>query len=112
MAECVARLHLEVRQFEQLRPGTLADLYARYFRHPEFRVDLFALAVGADVGGRLGCEQRGDETARKVEADVTWLRDACANVDAAELRERFGDDTDGFTAALHERRCAALRATR
>lgn len=112
LAEHVARLHLEVRNFARLRPGTLAGLYDRYFRHADFRVDLFALAVGADVGGRLGCEDRGDETTRDVQRDITWLQEACGGVDAAALRSRFAQDDEGFRRALHEARCAAIRAAR
>ena len=109
MAKAVGRLHLEVRRFNELRPGTLVDLYERYFRQRDFRVDLFALAVGADSGGRLGRDAEGDRLAHQVEADLTWLRERCEAVDAAHLREQFGANTDAFKAALHERRAAALR---
>lgn len=109
MAEAVSRLHLVVRQFDQLRPGTMAELYDQHFRHRDFRVDLFALAVGADTGGRLGREDVGVQVAKKVAADIDWLRERCDGVDAAALRAQFGDDTEGFRAALHHRRAEALR---
>lgn len=109
MAEATSRLHLVVRRFDQLRPGTMVDLYERHFRHRDFRVDLFALAIGADTGGRLGREAEGDRAAEKVRADITWLRDCCDRVDAATLRKRFGDDTAGFRAALHQQRAETLR---
>jgi len=109
LAEAVSRLHLIVRRFDELRPGTLADLYERYFRHRDFRVDLFALAIGADTGGRLGREEDGDLDAKRVAADIHSLRERCDKVDAAALRAQFGDDTDGFRAALHQQRAKAAR---
>lgn len=109
MAQVVSRLHLVVRRFDELRAGTKVDLYERYFRHRDFRVDLFALAVGADSGGRLGREAEGDDVRAQVERDVTRLRELCDSVDAAAARAEFGDDTEGFVRALHQRRAEALR---
>jgi tRNA nucleotidyltransferase (CCA-adding enzyme) len=107
LALAVCALHLDARHLHQLRSGTLARLYEDYFRNPSFRPDLFALAVGADSGGRLGLAEQGREVALKVEADIRSIQDACARVDAAALRERFADTTT-FKEALHEARCRAL----
>ena len=109
MAELVSRLHLVVRRFDEMRLGTQVTLYERYFRHRDFRVDLFALSVGADSGGRLGLEAEGERVAEQVARDVTRLRERCDSVDAAAVRAEFGDDTEGFIRALHQRRAEALR---
>lgn len=102
----VCALHLESRRLRQLRAGTLARLYEKYFRGG-FRHDLFALAVGADSGGRLGLAQRGHEVRAQVEADIRSIQEACQSVDAETLRKRF-PDTEAFKKALHQARCRAL----
>lgn len=112
LADLVCRLHLLIRRFDELRPGTLVRLFDRHFRHRDLRADLFALAVAADGAGRLGHAAEGDAVAQRVQADIEWLRARCASVDAARLRERFGAETAAFRAELHALRCAALRAPR
>lgn len=106
----VAELHVQIRQFDELRAGTLAKLYDRFFRAKDYPVALFALAVAADVAGRLGCAQEGPPVAARVTADLDWLRAACGAVDATALRERHGDDLERFRAALHEARAHAISA--
>ncbi len=107
LAKSVARLHLSVRRFAEMRPGTLVDLYERDLRSDDFPIALFALAVGADVGGRLAGDDEGERVAAGVEADLTWLRRCCGAVDAAALRARYAD-TAQFRSALHEARARAV----
>ncbi len=107
----VCALHLEVRRFDELRPGTLAELYDRWFRAADYPIALFALAVAADAGGRLGHEAEGDDVCARVERDLRWLRDVCAGVDAVSLRERF-PDVPAFRDALHAARARAIAAAR
>ena len=106
----VCQLHQLGRGLHELRPGTLAELYDSHFRAKDFPVHLFALALGADHGGRLGLESEGEAVAARVEKDLTILRDAAAGVDAGALKQRFGDDLTKFKAALHEARARAIRA--
>ncbi|HEB53100.1 MAG TPA: hypothetical protein ENI87_07600 [bacterium] len=106
----VAMLHLLVRDFAALRPGTLARLYDEHFRARDFPVEAFALAVAADSAGRLGCEANGETVREQVRNDIERLRAACARVDAAALRARHGDDIERFRAALHEARTRAIAA--
>lgn len=103
----VCSLHLEARRLRRLRPGTVAKLYEEHFRRG-FRPDLFALAVGADSGGRLGLEARGHEVRERVESDIRSIQAACEAVDADALRKRFPEDTGAFKDALHRARCRAL----
>jgi tRNA nucleotidyltransferase (CCA-adding enzyme) len=107
----VCALHLEVRRFAELRDGTLAELYDRWFRAAEYPVGLFALAVAADSGGRLGLAHEGDAVRAGVERDLHWLRRACASVDATSLRERL-PDVAAFRDALHAARARAIAAAR
>lgn len=108
----VSALHLEVRRFDELRSGTLAGLYDDYFRAKDYPLEPFALAVAADSAGRLGFEHEGPEVRGRVLRDLTMLREACAGVDAGELRQRFPDDLEAFRAALHEARARAVAAAR
>ena len=108
LAEAVCALHLTVRDFERLRPGTRVDLYEQWFKAKEFRVDLFALAIAADVAGRLGHAIAGERVASTVAADIHWLRERCGGVDAAAIKERIGNDIEKFKAALHEARARAV----
>lgn len=110
LARQVCALHVQVRHFEEHRPGSLARLYDSYFRPAEYPVELFALAVAADTGGRLGHHDTGLATLLQVTADLNWLRETCARVDAAELRKQWPDDVDSFRAALHEARARAIAA--
>ena len=103
----VCALHLEVRRFHELRAGTLAEMYDRWFRGKDYPVDLFARAVAADTAGRLGMEHLGLGERERVARDIDWLRERCASVDATALRERFAD-LDQFKAALHEARARTL----
>jgi tRNA nucleotidyltransferase/poly(A) polymerase len=107
---CVCELHLEARKLRQLRPGTLAGLYDRWFRPRDFPVDLFALAVGAESGGRLGLVEDGDRVREQVAADVHLLRRCGESVDAEALRKRHPDDLEAFRRALHEARSRAIAA--
>jgi tRNA nucleotidyltransferase (CCA-adding enzyme) len=107
----VCALHLEVRRFDELRDGTLAELYDRWFRAADYPVALFALGVAADSGGRLGLEHEGDLVRARVERDLRWLRDVCAGVDAAALRARL-PDVAAFRDALHAARARAIGAAR
>jgi tRNA nucleotidyltransferase (CCA-adding enzyme) len=109
LAVHVCALHLEVRRFHELRPGTLAELYDRWFRGKDYPVDLFARAVAADTAGRLGMEHLGMGERERVMRDLEWLRERCAAVDATALRERF-PDLEQFKAALHEARARTLSA--
>lgn len=63
LARHVAELHVQIRQFDELRAGTLAKLYDRFFRAKDYPVALFALAVAADVAGRLDCAHQGPPVA-------------------------------------------------
>ena len=110
LAEAVCVLHLEVRGFEKLRPGTLATLYEDWFRPKDFRIDLFSLAIGADVGGRLGRASDGDVVARDVLEQLIRLRARCESVDAAALRAECGDDVEKFKAVLHAARAREIGA--
>jgi tRNA nucleotidyltransferase (CCA-adding enzyme) len=109
LARAVCLLHQLARQLRQLRPGTLARLYDEHFRPRDFPVDLFALAVGADSGGRLDRAAEGLTARDQVAADVHWLRACCDRVDAAALRARH-DDVEAFRRALHEARARAIAA--
>ncbi len=108
LARDVCALHVEVRHFDELRPGTLADLYDSFFRAKDYPVELFAMAVAADSAGRLGHEPQGVEIERRVAEDLRWLREVCASVDAGALRRQHADDLDGFRSALHQERARAL----
>lgn len=108
LARDVCALHVEVRHFDELRHGTLAELYDTFFRAKDYPVDLFAIAVAADSAGRLGCEHLGPGTERRVAEDLTWLRQVCSGVDAGALRQRHPDDLTAFRAALHQARARAI----
>ncbi len=108
----VCALHLQVRQWEQLRSGTLARMYETWFRANDYPVDLFALAVAADSAGRLGLADTGAAEFAKVRANVEWLRTTCGGIDAAALRARHGEDIEAFRLALHEARARAIAAAR
>lgn len=110
LAKHVCELHVRVRQFAELRAGTLAGLYDRFFRGKDYPVELFALAVAADSAGRLGFAHTGGELARNVAADLHWLRATCASVDATALRAQHPDDLERFRSALHEARAHAIHA--
>ncbi len=105
----VCRLHLELRRFDDLRPGTLAKMYEREFRAADFPVELCALAVGADSGGRLGLEAEGEVVAERVARDVRWLREVCVGVDAAALARAHAGDVPALRRALHEARARDCR---
>lgn len=107
LARTVGELHQTVRDLRSLRAGTLAKLYDQHFRQKDFPIDLFALAIAADSGGRLGLAASGDAVRNQVAADLRWLRERCESVDAAALRERF-PDLERFREALHEARARAL----
>ncbi|MCC6781539.1 MAG: HD domain-containing protein [Planctomycetes bacterium] len=109
LAEAVCLLHLEARRLRQLRAGTVASLYDRWFRAPDFPVELFALAVGADVGGRLGRAAEGERVREALVDELRAIRAACAAVDAAGLRARFATDLSAFRRELHDAWCAAIR---
>jgi tRNA nucleotidyltransferase (CCA-adding enzyme) len=112
LARHVAALHLEIRDFAQLKSGTLAGLYDRYFRSSDYPVEAFALAVAADSAGRIGHATDGAIVREQVSRDLGLLRQACGAVDAGVLKQRFGDDLDGFRRALHEARARAIAAGR
>jgi len=109
LAEAVCALHTQARGMENLRAGTRARLYERWFKDKEFPVHLFALALGADVGGRLDMSKAGEETAHKVERDLSYLRQRCQEVDVGNLFREFGGDTELFHAKRHEAFARALR---
>ncbi len=108
----VCELHLEVRRFTELRPGTQAKLYDRHFRPKDYPIDLFALAVAGDVAGRLGRSERGLPTAARVRGDLEWLRATAGSVDAEAIRAACGDDVQKLREQLHEARAKALGAAR
>ncbi|MEZ5966674.1 MAG: hypothetical protein R3F56_22745 [Planctomycetota bacterium] len=109
LARAVCALHLTARALPELRPGTLATLYEDWFKWNAFPVDLFALAVAADLGGRLDAGNDGERALAQVTASVHWLRDRCGSVDAAALWQRHHGDRAAFARALHEERARALR---
>ena len=109
LARDVCELHVEIRRLRELRPGTLARLYDAHFRAKDYPVGLFALAVAADSGGRLGLGASGDRMLQQVGADLDWLRHCCEQVDAEQLRAQH-PDVAAFKAALHEARARALSA--
>jgi len=109
LAEAVCRLHLTIRNLGSLRAGTRARLYQENFRDKAFRVDLFALAIGADSGGRLDRAAEGDEVARTVRADVEWMQREGAAVDVGSLYAKYKDDKARFESAVHEAYADALR---
>lgn len=109
LAMRVCELHLLVRRLSDLRAGTLAEMYDRHFRAKDPPLELFALAVAADVAGRLGCAHEGEPTRLRVLADLQRLRAACESVDAAALRAQFAE-TERFKQALHEARARAVAA--
>jgi tRNA nucleotidyltransferase (CCA-adding enzyme) len=111
LARHVCALHVEVRNFAELRPGTLAELYDTWFRGKDYPVELFALAVAADSAGRLGHTDDGPRVAAQVRGDLDWLRAVCGDVDATSLRERFPDLAE-FRRALHEARAQAIARAR
>ncbi|MEY2981475.1 MAG: HD domain-containing protein [Planctomycetota bacterium] len=111
LAEQVCRLHLQVRRLHEMKPGTLATLYDRELRSQDFPVALFALAVGADVGGRLGSESEGHAVRAEVERDLEQLRAAAGAVDAAQIRNECPPgDIERFRSELHAARARAIRA--
>ncbi|MEE9128367.1 MAG: hypothetical protein V3U11_14640 [Planctomycetota bacterium] len=109
LAEAVCALHTVARGLENLRSGTRAKLYERWFQNKEFRVDLFALALGADVGGRLDMAAAGEETARKVERDLNFMRERCGKVDVGALWKQHGEDQERFRAERHQAFAQALK---
>ena len=112
LAIAVCALHVQVRNFAELRPGTLAGLYDQWFRGKDYPVELFALAVAADSAGRLGLADSGEATRARVVADLHWLRAACGSLDATALRLQHGDDLEAFKAALHAARARAVSSAR
>jgi tRNA nucleotidyltransferase (CCA-adding enzyme) len=111
LARHVCALHVEVRNFAELRAGTLAELYDTWFRGKDYPVELFALAVAADSAGRLGHGDDGPRVLAQVRGDLEWLRATCSEVDATALRERFPDLAE-FRRALHEARAQAIARAR
>jgi tRNA nucleotidyltransferase (CCA-adding enzyme) len=77
LAEAVCSLHLVARGLDQLRAGSQAKLYDRHFRDQGFAVHLFALALGADSGGRSGRATEGEVVAARVEAEIERIRGRC-----------------------------------
>ncbi|MBK8099067.1 MAG: hypothetical protein IPK26_18320 [Planctomycetes bacterium] len=108
----VCELHQKIRQFDELRAGTQVEMFDRCFRPKDYPCELFALAIGADTGGRLGLADSGEAMRARVLRDLQWLRRVCGSVDAAALRARIGDDVEKFKAALHQARAEALHAHR
>ena len=111
LARAVCELHVMIRHADEHRPGTLARLYERSFRAKDFPVELFALAVASDSGGRLGHQDDGHEVYAKVLANLQWLRSCCEQVDAGALR-REHQDLPTFRQALHEARARAIDESR
>ncbi|HEX6813754.1 MAG TPA: hypothetical protein VF384_19190 [Planctomycetota bacterium] len=109
LARHVCALHLQIRDFGSLRPGTQAQLYDNYFRQVDYPIEQFALAVAADAAGRLGSHDLGKAVCAQVTEDLGWLRTTCATVDAAALRQQW-PDVEKFRMALHEARSRALAA--
>jgi tRNA nucleotidyltransferase (CCA-adding enzyme) len=109
LAIAVCELHVDVRKLYEMRVGTLARFYDHYFRQKDFPVELFALAVGADSGGRLGLAAEGEAVCARVARELHWLRRVCESVDATALRAKFTELTE-FKGALHETRARALSA--
>ncbi|MEI6130130.1 MAG: hypothetical protein WCR59_08710 [Planctomycetota bacterium] len=105
----VCALHVEIRNLNKLRSGTLAKLYDEHFRPATYPVEVFALAVAADSAGRLGHSDDGPKYLLQVKRDVEWLRAVCGFVDAKSLRERF-PDVEHFIKALHQERSHAIAA--
>lgn len=110
LAEAVCALHLIARDVANLRAGSRAKLYEQYFRDKQFEVELFALALGADSGGRLGREKDGELVRKQVLADIAWIRKRCEKVDAAELWERHKEDKERFKTELHQAWARQLQA--
>jgi len=110
LARDVCELHLLILDFGELRAGTLAQLYDRYFRPVDYPVELFALAVAADTAGRLGAHDRGMMVCGRLTDELVWLRKTCAKVDAADLRRQW-PDVEKFRSALHEARAKAIAAS-
>jgi len=108
LAEAVCSLHLVARKLPELRAATRAKIYDRYFRDKNFDARLFALAVGADSGGRLGRSDHGEETAARIESYIAWMRERCETVDAGKLWEAHKDDKDHFKSELHQAWSRAL----
>lgn len=107
LAKLVCALHLSVRRIGEMRSGTLAQHYEKHYRGKDFPLRTFALAVAADVGGRLHRGDEGDAIRAQVERDLTCIREAAAAVDAGALRSRF-PDVDEFRDALHQERARAI----
>lgn len=107
LAAKVCELHLLARRLHELRPGTLATLYDQNFRAKDAPLELFALAVAADVAGRLGEEASGEPERVRVLEDLHRLRACCEKVDAAALRAQFAD-VEAFKSALHAARARAI----
>ncbi len=105
----VCALHLEVRRLHEVRAGTLARLYDEHFRARDYPVELFALAVAADSGGRLGLAASGEAMLPRLVAQLHWLRRAAERVDAAALRAQH-PEVAAFRTALHEARSRAIAA--
>ena len=112
LARDVCALHGEVRHFDELRPGTLVDLYDTHFRAKDYPVDLFAISVAADSAGRLGHGDVGATVEHRTADDLNWLRAVCGSIDAGALRQRFADDLDAFRSALHQERARAVAEAR
>ena len=109
LAEHVCELHLQIRNLPKLRSGTRAKLYQRFFRDKNFPTKCFALAIGADSGGRLDREAEGEEVATRVQAYIEWMQARAATVDAAALFEQFGEDKERFKSELHQAYARGLR---
>lgn len=110
LAKHVSALHLDIRRFHELRSTTRARLYERYFRNKDYPIELFATAVAADSGGRLGFGEQGKIVRQQVTDDLESLRAACASVDAGALRTLHENDLDAFRSALHAAHAKAIES--
>jgi len=112
LARAVCALHLHARNLDALRSRTIARLYREWWQWNAFPVALFAAAVGADAGGRLGLAAEGDRVRAAVETDVHAIRRACASVDAGALWTRHAGDKEAFARAHHVACARAVAAWR
>ncbi|MCA8968398.1 MAG: hypothetical protein KDC95_01390 [Planctomycetes bacterium] len=117
----VARTHVLLLRLDELRVGTLVDLWEREFSPIRDDLPLLAAAVRADHDGRLAPEWIGLRR-RTNDQDVGWqlerrvlrslqrLDGILREVRGDEVAERFADEPQKIRAALHELRCRAIHA--
>lgn len=111
----VAELHGVARELRQLKASTLVVLWEEWFRRNDFRPDLFALAVGCDLDGRLPPETIGlpapapSQIEQEIRETIARVHRLCLSVDAEAIKAECKGNMERFQALLHEHRVRMLK---